>query len=267
VVAVLLLAYSMAQWTWRIFTPPKTPIVAKTSAQAKTATLDIQDLLAGHLFGKAAPKVVPTAAPIEEIPESSLNMILTGVVAAGDDSLALIRVNDEPETPFAIGDELTRGVTLQAVYADRAIIERRGVTEALLLEDAAASLLGTPVVGAPSTPTRAAGGVQAQGNNTFTIDRASLNEQLRDQDLFRQALMVPNAGGGFLVRQIQPGSLYEKLGLKVGDVIRGVNGRSVNTVDQVLEVYQQLGGVDELTGVQLEVMRAGQIQQLQYTIQ
>ncbi len=265
--AVLLLAYSMAQWTWRIFTPPKTPVVADASAlaQTKTATLGIQDLLAGHLFGKTASKVAPTAAPIEDIPESSLNMILTGVVAAGDDSLALIKVNDEPETPFAIGDELTRGVTLQAVYPDRAIIERRGVTEALLLEDAAASLLKTP--GAKQPTSGAGGGIQALGNNTFTIDRATLNEQLRDQDLFRQALMVPNAGGGFLVRQIQPGSLYEKLGLKVGDVIRGVNGRSVNTVDQVLEVYQQLGGVDELTGVQLEVMRAGQIQQLQYTIQ
>lgn len=269
VATVLLLAYSMAQWTWQIFTPPQTPVVASASAlaQANSATLDIQDLLAGHLFGKAALSVAPTAAPVEEIPESSLNMILTGVVAAGDDSLALIRVNDEPETPFAIGDELTRGVILQAVYPDRAIIERRGVTEALLLEDAAASLLQSPVREARPQPTRAGGGIQAQGNNTFTIDRATLNQQLRDQDLFRQALMVPNAGGGFLVRQIQPGSLYEKLGLKVGDVIRGVNGRSVNTVDQVLEVYQQLGGVDELTGVQLEVMRAGQIQQLQYTIQ
>ena len=177
----------------------------------------------------------------------------------------MIKVNDEPETPFALGEELTRGVTLQAVYPDRAIIERRGVTEALLLEDAAASLLKTPVAERPASPTR--GGIQAQGNNTFTIDRATLNEELRNQDLFRQALIVPNAGGGFLVRQIQPGSLYEKLGLKVGDVIRGVNGRSVNTVDQVLQVYQQLGGIDELTGVQLEVMRAGQIQQLQYTIQ
>lgn len=269
--AVLLLAYSMAQWTWRIFTPPKTPIVANAGAlaQTKTATLGIQDLLAGHLFGKAASKVAPTAAPIEDIPESSLNMILTGVVAAGDDSLALIKVNDEPETPFALGEELTRGVTLQAVYPDRAIIERRGVTEALLLEDAAASLLTTPVAERPASSTRAeaGGGIQAQGNNTFTIDRATLNEELRNQDLFRQALIVPNAGGGFLVRQIQPGSLYEKLGLKVGDVIRGVNGRSVNTVDQVLQVYQQLGGIDELTGVQLEVMRAGQIQQLQYTIQ
>ena len=265
--AVLLLAYSMAQWTWRIFTPPKTLVVADAStlAQTKTATLGIQDLLAGHLFGKAASKVAPTAAPIEDIPESSLNMILTGVVAAGDDSLALIKVNDEPETPFALGEELTRGVTLQAVYPDRAIIERRGVTEALLLEDAAASLLKTPVAERPASPTR--GGIQAQGNNTFTIDRATLNEELRNQDLFRQALIVPNAGGGFLVRQIQPGSLYEKLGLKIGDVIRGVNGRSVNTVDQVLQVYQQLGGIDELTGVQLEVMRAGQIQQLQYTIQ
>jgi general secretion pathway protein C len=265
--AVLLLAYSMAQWTWRIFTPPKTPVVADASAlaQTKTAILGIQDLLAGHLFGQTTSKVAPTAAPIEDIPESSLNMILTGVVAAGDNSLALIKVNDEPETPFALGEELTRGVTLQAVYPDRAIIERRGVTEALLLEDPAASLLKTPVAERPASPTR--GGIQAQGNNTFTIDRATLNEELNNQDLFRQALIVPNAGGGFLVRQIQPGSLYEKLGLKVGDVVRGVNGRSVNTIDQVLQVYQQLGGVDQLTGVQLEVMRAGQIQQLQYTIQ
>ncbi len=109
--AVLLLTYSMAQWTWRIFTPPKTSVVADVSAlaQAKTATLDIQDLLAGHLFGKAAPKVAPMAAPIEEIPESSLNMILTGVVAAGDDSLALIRVNDEPETPHALYFSTYRG--------------------------------------------------------------------------------------------------------------------------------------------------------------
>lgn len=269
VAAVLLLTGSMAQWTWQLLAP-QTRIVpqAASLAQADAGAFDVQNLLATHLFGEAPPDSVTAIAPVEEIPESSLDMVLTGVVAAGDDSLALalIRVNEEPETPFAIGDELTDGVTLQAVHADRALIQRRGVTEALLLEDPAASLSEEPYQ-PPVTPTRAEKGVQAQGNNTFTIDRETLNAQLNNPDTLRQALMVPNAGGGFLVRQIQPGSVYQKLGLKVGDVIRKVNGRSINTVDQVMQVYQQLGDVDQLTAIQLEVMRAGQLEQLQYTVQ
>ena len=36
--AVLLLAYSMAQWTWRIFTPPKTPAITRTSSLAQLLT-------------------------------------------------------------------------------------------------------------------------------------------------------------------------------------------------------------------------------------
>jgi hypothetical protein len=44
---------------------------------------------------------------VAAIPTSNLDSVtsiqsLTGVVAAGSESLALIRVNNEPETPFAV---------------------------------------------------------------------------------------------------------------------------------------------------------------------
>ncbi|MFQ5754651.1 MAG: type II secretion system protein N [Acidiferrobacterales bacterium] len=263
--AVMVLAASMAQWTWQLVQPPLPRIIAHTADISASANFDLQGLLAAQLFGQATPDSAPSATPVEQIPASDLNLVLVGLVAAGPESLALIRVDPEPETPFAIGDEISHGVTLRAVYPDRAIIQRRGRTEALLLEDVAASLGDTTLASTPAAPAQP--GIRAQGGNSFAVDREFVRTELRNPDIFRQALIVPNAGGGFLVRQIQPGSVYAKLGLQVGDVIRKVNGRRINSANEALQLYQQLGGLEQVGAVQLEVMRAGRIEQLEYSIQ
>ncbi len=262
--ALLLLTSSLAQWTWLVVPAPAVPSPERTvSTTIETGTYDLRALLDTNLFGQAARVPEPSQTPVAAIPTSTLDLTLTGVVAAEAESLALIRVNNEPETPFAIGDQIAHGVTLRAVYPDRAIIQRRELTEALLLEDVSASLGDAAAVSMPST----AGTIDSTGGNSFRVNREFVADQLRNPDIFRQALIVPNAGGGFLVRQIQPGSLYEKLGLKVGDVIRKVNGNDINSVDEVLRLYQELGGVDAVADVELEVLRGGRPEQLRYTIQ
>jgi general secretion pathway protein C len=72
---------------------------------------------------------------------------------------------------------------------------------------------------------------------------------------------VPNAGGGFLVRELQPGSIYEKLGLRPGDVIRTVNGQPVSSMDDVMRLYQQFGSAER---VQVDVQRGGRSESLYY---
>lgn len=264
VAALLLLTSSLAQWTWQVAPAPAVPGPQRAvSVPAETGTYDLRALLDTNLFGQAARSAEPTQAPVTAIPTSTLDLTLTGVVAAQAESLALIRVNNEPETPFAIGDQIAHGVTLRAVYPDRAIIQRRELTEALLLEDKSAGLGDAAALPTPST----AGAIDSTGGNSFQVNREFVADQLRNPDIFRQALIVPNAGGGFLVRQIQPGSLYEKLGLKVGDVIRKVNGNDINSVDEVLRLYQELGGVDAVADVELEVLRGGRPEQLRYTVQ
>ena len=265
VAALLLLTSSLAQWTWQVVPAPAVPGPERiaSSAPVESDTYDLRALLDTNLFGEAPRFAEPTPTPVTAIPTSTLDLTLTGVVAAEAESLALIRVNNEPETPFAIGDQIAHGVTLRAVYPDRAIIQRRELTEALLLEDASAALGNAAAVPAPST----AATIDSTGSNSFRVNREFVADQLRNPDIFRQALIVPNAGGGFLVRQIQPGSLYEKLGLKVGDVIRKVNGNDINSVDEVLRLYQELGGVDAVADVELEVLRGGRPEQLRYTVQ
>ena len=266
IAALLLLTVSMARWTWQLVPPPAIIVPqAAVGGQNASAAYDLQGLLDAELFGKAATAAAPAETAVAAIPTSNLNLTLTGVVAAGNESLALIRVNNDPETPFAIGDQIAHGVTLKEVYPDRAIILRGGAVEALLLEDQTAGL--GDVSGGAFQPPPTGNVVEPQGNNSYRIDRELVAEQMRDPNIFRQALIVPNAGGGFLVRQIKPGSIYEKLGLRVGDIIRKVNGRNINSVDEALRLYQQLGGLDQVADVELEVQRAGRSEQLRYTVQ
>jgi len=88
-----------------------------------------------------------------------------------------------------------------------------------------------------------------------------LQQQLGKPEFLSQALIVPNADGGFLVRQIQPGSLYEKLGLRPGDVIRNVNGQALTSMEDVMKLYQQFGSAQR---VLVEVQRQGRNETLYY---
>lgn len=267
---LLVLAASLALWTWRLWQPPveASPRTAAATSPEQPTDYDINALTAAHLFGEAA--VTPGKTALEDIPLSSLNLILTGVLVNPTSSVALISADGAPELPFVIGDEITAGVVLHEVYADRALIRRGATTESLMLKETGPALPTGSVV----TSTRAnnarrnTGTVDVQrSGNQFSVEREQLNKQLQRPEFLSQALMVPNASGGFLVREIQPGSLYEKLGLKVGDVISSVNGQPVNTIEDVLRLYQQLGGDGGGNQVTLDVRRAGKNESLTYNLQ
>ncbi len=264
--ALLLLTLSLAHWTWRLLTPVAPP-PTRASAQQVGASGDynLSVLTAAHLFGQNA---TPTASgALENIPLSSLNLVLSGVLLNSSGSFALISADGAPEMPFGIGQDIVSGAVLHAVYADRVIIRRGGSTESLMLKDIA-NLPSGSVTTAPRPSTAKSAPTPAPKGNTFSVGRDDLNKQMQKPDFLNQALMVPNAGGGFLVREIQPGSLYEKLGLRVGDVIRTVNGQAVNTIDDVMKIYQQMGaGGSGANQINLEIRRAGKTETLNYNLQ
>lgn len=270
-VMLAVLAASLALWTWRVWQPSiEAPArTAPPTTDEQTTDYDVNALAAANLFGQAA--VAPGATALEDIPLSSLNLVLTGVLVNPTNSVALISADGASELPFIVGEEITAGVVLHEVYADRALIRRGATTESLMLKETGPALPSGSVVTPPprtnnARRTATAVDVQRSGNQ-FSVEREQLNKQLQRPEFLSQALMVPNASGGFLVREIQPGSLYEKLGLKVGDVISSVNGQPVNTIEDVLRLYQQLGGNDGNNQVSLDIRRAGKNESLTYNLQ
>jgi general secretion pathway protein C len=270
--ALALLSFSLARGTWRLLTPPVTDNPSAGAATNESSgDYNLQSLLSSNLFGQLT-STAKDPESVVDVPISSLNLVLTGVMITPAGGFALISADGSPELPFSVGQEIVGGVSLYAVYADRVLIRRGAATESLMLKDTGGALpdgsivMPNPGLGSGSRKRKRdrLQGIQQQGANNFMVDREQLTQQMQTPDFLTQALMVPNAGGGFLVREINPGSVYEKLGLRVGDVINAVNGQNVNTVDDVMRLYQQFGTVGN---IQVNVRRAGRNETIVYNIQ
>ena len=259
---LLLLTASLAQWTWLIARPPLPPlVVAQSTPVAAQNTFSLQPLLTAHLFGQVSQEL--TGGRLDNLPISSLNLVLTGVIASASGGYALISLNGQPQEPFAVGQTVTGGAELQAVYPDRVVIRRNGVLESLLLEGADKTPAEQWTIPASTSRPAAAPGniVQETGANRYLVERDQLAAQFRTPDMLKQATMVPSGNGGFLVKQIQPGGLYEKLGLRAGDVIKTINGQPLNSMEDAIRLYQQMPTIGN---VQMEIMRGGKPEQLYY---
>jgi general secretion pathway protein C len=246
VAALLWLCWALAQGTWRII-QPGSPAVARSEGEA----VDLGALTRAQLFGPAAAR---SPAAEASLAPTNLNITLTGVAVRPTGGCALVIVQGQPESAFCTGEELTPGVRLDAVERDRIVILRNGAREAVPMKDLdkAAGLI------APSAPPPI---VQPSASGGQLVDRKQLQQQLGRPEFLSQALIVPNPEGGFLVRQIQPGSLYEKLGLRPGDVIKNVNGQALTSMDDVMRLYQQFGSAQR---VLVEVQRQGRNETLYY---
>jgi len=104
----------------------------------------------------------------------------------------------------------------------------------------------------------------------FTFPRAELEAQLSDmQTLLQQARAVPEAGPdgtirGFKIVEIQPGSIFDKIGIRLNDTILGVNGQPITSPQQAMDRFQELRSANE---IKVNVDRGGTEKTLHYNIQ
>jgi general secretion pathway protein C len=63
---------------------------------------------------------------------------------------------------------------------------------------------------------------------------------------------------------VRPSSIFYKMGLKSGDIIIGVDGKNIESVDDALKFYQSLQSASK---VQLELKRRGRPKTIEYNIE
>ncbi len=222
---------------------------------------------------------------------SDLNITLTGVMVARPMqwSTALIQDPTTKQTyVVSVGDQLLGVAELVEVRRDRIIIERNGRKEFVRLVgaisgDPSAKRLG---VAAPrpapkldptaSAVARKATDVKSIANEgvtelepgVFKLKRGSIDEALKDKRALSQgATVVPNYNNGkkngLKLIGVKSNSVYGTLGMKSGDVLRSVNGKSIKSQAHAAELFEQFREADQ---VSIEVERGGKKQQLQYKI-
>ncbi|MFW5640437.1 MAG: PDZ domain-containing protein, partial [Thermodesulfobacteriota bacterium] len=68
---------------------------------------------------------------------------------------------------------------------------------------------------------------------------------------------------GLTLTRIRRNSIFRRLGLRNGDIITGVDGEPIESVDDALKFYNNLKSASD---VSLEIKRRGRGQKMEYSI-
>ncbi|MFU8855730.1 MAG: type II secretion system protein GspC [Deferrisomatales bacterium] len=221
--------------------------------------------------GAAAGQAVPSPAP-----RTPLNITLFGTaVVEGGRSFALIQSGNEIKLVRA-DEEVAPAARLAEVRSDRILVDRAGAMEEVLLyppETAQPAPARGPQPAAARAqpvppPAPAAETVRQVDESNWLIDSREIEEAGANlNQLMTQIRVVPNfADGqpdGFKVFAIRPGSLFARIGLQNGDVLKRVNGIELEGPEQAFQAYQALR---EETSIQIDLVRRNENRTFNYEI-
>jgi type II secretion system protein C len=133
--------------------------------------------------------------------------------------------------------------------------------------------MGADAKMAASGPSTAAGeedggGVTKLSDSKFLVDRSFLEKQLGNvEQLATQIRASPKTADGqiigFRLSAIRKGSVFDKLGIKNGDVVHTVNGQSLTSMETAMGAY---GSLQNESGFNFEVTRRNQKMTIEYEV-
>ncbi len=260
---VIGIGYYCARLAWLLvpgpapaaWTPP--PLAAPT-AQAPASASDAgayAAIASAHLFGQATAEAAPGLDSAANAPETQLQLQLRGAVAALDERFAHAIIADSAgnEKVYFIKDPVPGGAVLQQVQADRVILSRGGVLEALLLPRVS-------VGGGASGPRTAAPQPLVRRPTPASMQEAVTQNAAAITEIIRPQPFMPN--GELKGYRVYPGRNREQfvaLGLKPGDLVTEINGMALNNPAQAMETFRSLANTTQVT---VTIDRDGQTQTL-----
>jgi general secretion pathway protein C len=229
------------------------------SAQSERA--NVQAIAATHLFGAPSEEMLSIApqAPVDDLAETALALTLKGIMAGSNDtlSIAIIADNQNDEKIYSIGDTVSAGTTLHAVYAEQVVLNRNGTLEALKLPK------DFPETAAPTRRSQTA--VQrststSPNSNARSIQNVVAQNVTKLADVIRPTpYFVGGQQQGYRVYPGRDRKKFAALGLRPGDLIKDIDGAALTDPQQAMQIFENLGNTDQ---VSVTVERNGQPQVL-----
>ncbi|MGK0265811.1 MAG: general secretion pathway protein C [Maricaulis sp.] len=242
---ICLIAWILARFIWLIafgasaldFRTDAGPTRAAAASAAFAPDLDrLRDM---RLFAdrRSVEQAAPAAA---NVPETRLNLSLTGIRlgATPQSGGAIIQTPDNRQAFFAAGASIIDGVSLAEVQIDHVIINRRGIRESLYLRDQA-------IAASQAAASSAAAGPASVGGNGSSRELAGLFQV--------EAVLNGDRLSGYRLTGGNE-TLLTTLGLRLGDVVVSVDGRTLSDVDDLNEFFEDLEGRDTLA---FSILRGG----------
>jgi general secretion pathway protein C len=194
-----------------------------------------------------------------------LDLIGTIVHANPARSLATIMLRGQNKVePYTVGQQIEGMAEIKHIQRERVIFRnlRTQGLEYIDIPQDQKIVISTEKPFTTAAP-------QKKEKTEFTLKRADVEKQLENlPKLLQAARVVPeiSADGrvkGYRMVEMQPGSIYETLGLRLGDVLKGANGEDITNPQKAMELFQTLKNSDEIN---LVIDRNGKETSLNYKL-
>jgi general secretion pathway protein C len=228
--------------------------------QGKPSKAFYQAIVDRNIFVTAEAEPEETSVEeLEELKPTSLKIALLGTVVGGpQDGFAVIEeVGNRKQGLYRVGDSV-QGAVVKRILRGKVVLSVDEKDEILMMAEEPGSRAE------PESPEKPGPEREA----TVVVKRSEVDESLRNvHQLLSQVRIRPHftdgVADGLVVSNIKPDSIFARMGLRNGDIVQGLNGRNIQTPDDVMEMYERLKSGSRLA---VQVMRNGEEKIINYQI-
>ena len=224
-----------------------------------------------NLFNTQAGVEIPAKSiNVDELKETDLKLKLWGTVSGrGRQAYAVIEdTKTKKQNLYRTGDTI-QNATVKLILRQKVVLTVDDRDEVLGMEEIGAASErreSRTVARADSAPPRLpVSSYPRQLSLESNQIEAALNnlDQLMDQAEIRPHI-EEGRPSGISITAIKPNTVFRKMRLRNGDIITGVNGTPIETVEDAMKIFSDLRSASEL---QVEIKRRGQKRVLNYKIE
>lgn len=217
--------------------------------------------------------------------QTQLKLKLWGTVS-GDPVKAYAVIEDlqmKQQDLFRVGDQI-QDAKLKMILREKVVITVAGRDEVLNMEEVTAPTgdqtgafdpeelqpetlpFAQMQGGADDAPPMEA--PPAERTQKVSLNRNVIDSAMRDVSrLMTEVRITPHTAegeaSGLALSNIRPNSLFRRMGLRNGDILMGVDGQEVRSVEDAMRLYEGLRSSSEL---KVQINRRGQQRSIDYTI-
>jgi general secretion pathway protein C len=255
----------------------KTGDLAPSMEQESTAPLPQYNTIAErNLFNITAEPDSQKAEPeaeavnLDALKETDLKLKLWGTVTGGgEQSYAVIEDQKAREQNLYRAGDTIQDATVKLILREKVVLTVEGRDEILAMEETASEnggmRAGNSAAGTAQTPRLPV----SPYTRKVRLPSAQVHDALQNLgSIMDQATIRPHIEDGqpdgISITAIKPNTIFRQMRLRNGDVITGVNGNPVRSMEDAMRIF---GDITNSDSVQVEIKRRGRSQILDYQIE
>ncbi|WP_348943893.1 type II secretion system protein N [Chitinibacter sp. FCG-7] len=249
---VLLLMWLLTGVTWQLLAPGQHGRTLRLP-QAAPSQKQIDPESVSRLFSQAATDAVAA---------ESNNLSLRALIS-GRNGVAIIDGVEASAVAVKLGGEVGSYGKLLAAYHDHIVLELNGQQRKIYLNPQGISPNANPTNASAAIPQNNANTANSS-STAIGLTRGQLTGVLQGGNLANWSKgLGTSAAGGISIERASEQQLAQVLQLRDGDVIKAVNGRPLNKLDDISLLYAAFSQQNQLS---VQIMRQDQQQTLSYTV-